>query len=202
MTTNTVFTVFAYYNEPKVARALPMPEDDAGPSEEIGLIREEAWTDGYLTGRQALANETAAQTIAAKLLTSLHDLETTAAQEADTTSLAIADLLANMVIAAASDDWSSHLPGRVRMVAERIKPTLSKSPEFTLRDADGVSRSFADLTDLSRAIEANPVVQDVTIRWHWGEAMISRTELLKDLREAIFPLSAGLVNEQNARQQT
>ena len=57
------------------------------PSEEIGLIREEAWTDGYLTGRQALSNDQGGQTVAAKLLTSLHDLEATAAQATDMASL-------------------------------------------------------------------------------------------------------------------
>jgi len=43
------------------------------------------------------------------------------------------------------------------------------------------------------------VGEDVTIRWQRGEAIISRTNLLEDLREAVMPLSAGLVNEQNAR---
>jgi hypothetical protein len=52
------------------------------------------------------------------------------------------------------------------------------------------------------ALDGDMAREDVTIKWHRGEATISRTAILEDLRAAIMPLSAGLVNEQNARHQT
>jgi hypothetical protein len=51
-------------------------------------------------------------------------------------------------------------------------------------------------------LEAGGGGQDVTIRWQRGEATISRMALLADLREAIIPLSAGRIIEQDARNQT
>ena len=117
----------------------------------------------------------------------------------DAASLAVADLLINTVIAVASDDWPAKLFGRVRMIADRIKPALTVAPEFVLRDDGGTERRFGDIASLSRALDEGVVGEDVTIKWQRGEATISREALLEDLREAVIPLSAGLVNEQNAR---
>jgi hypothetical protein len=98
-----------------------------------------------------------------------------------------------------SDDWPVKLLDRVRMIADRIKPALIVEPEFVLRDDGGTERRFGDISTLSRALDEGIVGQDVTIRWQRGEATISRESLLEDLREAVIPLSASLVNEQNAR---
>jgi hypothetical protein len=76
---------------------------------------------------------------------------------------------------------------------------LTVEPEFLLRDDSGIERRFGDVASLSRALDDGVVGEDVTIKWQRGEATISRTALLEDLREAVLPLSAGLVNEQNAR---
>jgi hypothetical protein len=69
-----------------------------------------------------------------------------------------------------------------------------------LRDDAGLERRFGDISSLSRALDEGIIGEDVTIKWQRGEATISRETLLEDLREAVIPLSAGLVNEQNARQ--
>jgi hypothetical protein len=135
----------------------------------------------------------------AKLVTSLHELDSRTADAVDAASLAVADLLVNTVIAVASDEWPRKLLSRVRMVADRIKPALTVEPEFLLRDDSGTERRFGDIASLSRALDDGVVGEDVTIKWQRGEATISRTALLEDLREAVIPLSAGLVNEQNAR---
>jgi hypothetical protein len=137
--------------------------------------------------------------LTAKLLTSLHDLTARTAQEVDAASLAVADLLISTVISVVSDDWPAKLLGRVRMIANRIKPALTVAPEFILTDDGGTERRFADIDSLSRALDEGVVGEDVTIRWQRGEATISRAALLEDLREAAIPLSAGLVNEQILR---
>jgi hypothetical protein len=194
--------VFADFNE---TRGEPEPapiEEEPSQDEAIVNIREEAWTDGYLIGRQKPTGDRADQALTAKLLTTLHELETNAAEAVDAASLTIADLLVNTVIAVASDDWPGMLLGRVRRLAERIKPALTVTPEFLLRDNYGTERSFADISELSRALEDGMGGEGVTIRWQRGEATINRTALLEDLREAVVPLSAGLVNAQNARQQS
>ena len=99
-----------------------------------------------------------------------------------------------------SEDWPAKLLGRVRMIAERVKPALTVAPEFVLRDDGGTERRFADIYSLSRALDEGVVGEDVTIRWYRGEATISRATLLEDLRDAVMSLSASLVNEQDARQ--
>ena len=113
----------------------------------------------------------------------------------DAASLAVADLLVNAVIAVTSDDWSARLLDRVRAVADRIKPALTVAPEFVLRDDSGTARCFDDISDLSQALEAGNTGEAVTIRWHRGEATISRTAMLEDLRDAIIPLSADPPND-------
>jgi hypothetical protein len=200
MTTDTLFAVFADFNDARVDYPLPPPAGDPAPSfDEIGQIRAEAWTDGYMAGRQEPGMEPAGSCLTARLVTSLYDLDTRTAEAVDAASLAVADLLLNTVIAVACDDWPRKLLSRVRMVADRIKPALTVEPEFLLRDDSGLERRFGDVASLSRALDDGVVGEDVTIKWQRGEATISRTALLEDLREAVLPLSAGLVNEQNAR---
>jgi hypothetical protein len=200
MTTNAMFTVFADFNDfPDEPPTQPMEEASPSTDEIIGQIREEAWTDGYLTGRQEPNGEPAEASLTARLVTSLHELDGRTAEAVDAASLVVAELLVNTVIAVASDEWAHKLLGRVRMVADRIKPALTVEPEFLLRDDSGIERRFGDIASLSRALDDGIIGEDVTIKWQRGEATISRTALLEDLREAVIPLSAGLVNEQNAR---
>jgi hypothetical protein len=187
MTTEAILAVFA---EVQIAA----PEQ----------VHDETWTDGYLTGRQDRGTPNDDLTISAKLVTSVCELQEKAAGAIDAASLAVADLLVNTVIALTEDDWSAGLMDRVRLVADRIKPALTVAPEFVLRDDQGILRSFDDISKLARALETGSVGEDVSIRWQRGEATISRSALLEDLREAIVPLSAGLsanhpVNERNAR---
>lgn len=198
MTTDTMFAVFADFND-RAHEPPPVVEEAPPAVDERGQIREEAWTDGYMTGRQEPADKSADGCLTAKLVTSLHDLDAKAAEAVDAASLAVADLLINTVIAVASDDWSAKLLGRVRMVADRIKPALTVEPEFVLRDDGGTERRFGDIASLSRALDDGIVGEDVTIRWQRGEATISRKAFLEDLREAVIPLSAGLVDTQDVR---
>lgn len=201
MTTDAMFAVFANFNDFR-EEASPTLVEEASPTADsiIDQIREEAWTDGYMSGRHEPSGETTDASLAARLVTSLHELESRSAEVVDAASLVVADLLVNTVIAVACDDWPQTLLSRVRMVAERIKPALTVEPEFLLRDASGTEHRFGDIASLSRALDDGTVGEDVTIKWQRGEATISCTALLEDLREAVIPLSAGLVNQQNARQ--
>jgi hypothetical protein len=198
MTTDVMFAVFADFNDFRKEPAPPVEEPSRIADGITDQIREEAWTDGYMTGCREPANA-ADTSLTARLVTSLHELDSRAAEAIDAASLAVADLLVNTVIAVASEDWPRKLLSRVRMVADRIKPALTVEPEFLLRDDSGTERRFGDIASLSRALDDGVIGEDVTIKWQRGEATISRTSLLEDLREAVIPLSAGLVNEQNAR---
>lgn len=203
MTTDTMFAVFEDFNDRRDEPPPPLVEEDHPPARDIGQIREEAWTDGYLTGRQQAVAATADPPgTTAELLTSVHDLEAKAAGAVDAASLAVADLLVDAVIAVIDGDWSVRLIDRVRTVAERIKPALTVAPEFVIRDKSGAEHHFADITELSRALEHDHGAEDVSIRWQRGEATIGRTALLEDLRDAIIPLSAGRTDATHARQHT
>jgi hypothetical protein len=199
MATDAMFAVFANFNDP-TDEPPPLPAE-AAPTvfDETFQIRQEAWTEGYLAGRQEPVNEIADGKLTAKLLTALDDLTAKTSDAVDAASLAVADVLISTIISLASDDWPAKLLGRVRMIADRIKPALTVAPEFVLTDDSGTERRFADLDSLSRTLDEGVVGEDVTIRWHRGEAAISREALLEDLREAVMPLSAGLVNEQIPR---
>jgi hypothetical protein len=199
MTKDALFAVFANFND-QTDEPPPPPVEEAPPVfDETVQIRQEAWTEGYLAGRQEPGNEIADGKLTAKLLTALDDLTAKTTDVVDAASLAVADLLISTVISVVSDDWPAKLLGRVRMIADRVKPALTVAPEFVLRDDGGTERRFADIDSLSRALDEGVVGEDVTIRWHRGEAKISREALLEDLREAVIPLSAGLVNEQIPR---
>lgn len=198
MTTDAMLAVFADFNDPG-DEPPPPAEEDHSAADEIGRVREAAWTDGYLTGRRDPGRGHADRVLTAELLTALHDLDGKTADAVDAASLAVADLLVGAVIAMASDAWPAGLAERVRMVADRVKPALTVAPEFILRDDDGTERLFADIAGLTRAVEDGLSGESVTIRWRRGEATISRTSLLEDLRDAVMPLSAGLVNAQKAR---
>jgi flagellar biosynthesis/type III secretory pathway protein FliH len=198
MSPEALFAVFANFND-HVEEPPAAPVEEAPPAiDETIQIRQEAWTEGYLAGRQEQRNEIPGAKLTAKLLTALDDLAATTAQEVDAAALTVADLLISTVISAVAEQWPANLLNRVRMVADRIKPALTVTPEFVLRDDDRTERRFADIDSLARALDEGIVGEDVTIRWHRGEATISRETLLKDLRDAAIPLSAGLVNEQNS----
>lgn len=199
MTTDTTFAVFEDFNEPRETPDPPPVEDTPSPFDELGEIREEAWTDGYLTGRQERDAHANDRNNAARLLTSVHELDARAAEAVEAASLVVADLLVNTVIAVTADNWSARLLDRVRAVADRIKPALTVAPEFVLRDDNGTAQCFGDISALSHALEAGNTGEAVTIRWHRGEAIISRTALLADLRDAIIPLSASQPNGQTTR---
>lgn len=200
MTTDAMFAVFANFNDFREEPTLPQVDEALTAADEIiGQIREEAWTDGFLTGRHEPIGKTADAGLSAKLVTSLHELNCRTAEAVNAASLVVAELLVNTVIAVASDDWPRNLLSRVRMVADRIKPALTVEPEFLLRDDSGTERRFGDIASLSRALDDGVIGEDVTIKWQRGEATISRTAFLEDLRAAVVPLSVGLVNEQNAR---
>jgi hypothetical protein len=202
MTTVTALAVFADFNEPR-EEPPPSPVDDVpSPAGDLGEIRDEAWTEGYLTGRRERDAHDGDQTVTAKLLTSVHELDSSIARAVDAASLAVADLLVSTVIAVTSDAWPSRLLDRVQAVADRIKPAVTVAPEFVLRDDDGTTRCFGDISKLSQALEIGHTHEAVTIRWHRGEATISRTALLEDLQDAIVPLSVGRENAQNARNPT
>jgi hypothetical protein len=202
MATDTMFAVFEDFNDERDEPSPPPPEEASVPFSEIGEIRDTAWTEGYMTGRQECGSQDNVTPLAARLVTSVHDLGATTLQAVDAAALAVADMLVNTVIAVTSEAWSARLLDRVRMVADRIKPALTVAPEFVLRDDDGTEQNFNDIAELSRVLEAGGAGQDVTIRWQRGEATISRMALLADLREAIIPLSAGRIIEQDARNQT
>jgi hypothetical protein len=202
MTTDTMFAVFEDFNEPRDDPPAPPAEEEPLPFGDIGGIREAAWTEGYLTGRQNSGTQDSDQPLTATLLTSVHELGTTTSEAVDAAALTVADLLVSTVITLTSDTWSTRLLDRVRMVADRIKPALTVAPEFILRDDHGTEQHFGDISDLSRVLESGCVGEDVTIRWQHGEAAISRTAFLEDIREAILPLSAGRVSEQHRGDRT
>ena len=52
MTTDTMFAVFANFNDPGDEPAVLVADDVLDPPDNTGEIREQAWTDGYMTGRQ------------------------------------------------------------------------------------------------------------------------------------------------------
>jgi len=201
MTADTIFAVFEDFNDRPDEPPPLVAEPEPLASAEIGEIRSATWTEGYLTGRRNGGGPDGDRQLTAKLLTSVYELSGKTVEAVDAAALAVADLLVNMVIAVTSDGWPARLLDRVRMVADRIKPAVTVTPEFLLRDGDGTVRQFADISDLSRVLEAGGGGEDVTIRWQRGEATISRTALLEDLREAIIPLSAGRTSEQNAGKQ-
>ncbi len=202
MTTDAIFAVFEDFNEPRDEPHAAPEEDASLLSDGLGEMREEAWTDGYLTGRQERSGHGGDPNLTARLLTAVHELDCNTARAVDEASLAVAGLLVSTVIAVTSEEWSVRLLDRVRAVADRIRPALTIAPEFLLRDDSGTERRFSDISALSEALEGGITGEDVTIRWHRGEATISRMALLEDLRDASVPLSADRMNEQRARHMT
>ena len=191
MTTETILAVFEDFNERR-AGSLPAPaENELTDPVELSRISEEAWTDGYLTGRHDHSKPGDDRTLTARLLTSVHELDAKVAEAVEVASLAVADLMVNTVVAVTSDSWSSRLMERVQAVTERIKPALAVAPIFELRDDTGSLYLYENISDLSRALE-NGSGEDVTIRWQRGEATISRTALYDDLCAAIIPLSSDI----------
>jgi hypothetical protein len=194
----TALGIFADFNDSwDTSRPAPAAPPAVDPTPGIRL---EAWTEGYLAARGEPQGADPTAATMASLLTSLHDIGAETATAIEAASLAVAGLVVNTVIAFADAEWSATLPNRVRALADRIKPALTVAPEFVLRDTEGVERRFADIAALTRALDDGISGEDVTIKWQSGEAAISRSVLLEDLRDAVLPLSGGLVNEQNVRQ--
>ena len=200
----TAVLLFADFNdiqesarEAATPAAETTPDPHAAPAADI---RRQAWTEGYLTARRAACAEDPTGASMARLLSSLDRLRGEAAAMAESASLGIATLILDAAIAIADDDWSASLPARVRVLMDRIGPALTVAPEFVLRETGGAERRFADIGSLILALDGAIGCEDVTMRWPHGSASIGRDLLLEDLRDAVRPLSAGLVNEQNSRQ--
>jgi flagellar biosynthesis/type III secretory pathway protein FliH len=194
--------LFADFNDiPEADRDTPPPPPvQEPPADPTADIRQQAWTEGYLTARRAHIVEDPAAASMARLLSSLDTLRTESAAMAKTASRAIASLILDTAIAVADEAWSASLPGRVQALMDRVRPALTVAPEFVLREASGVERRFADIGALTLALDGGIGCEDVTIQWQQGRASIGRDVLLEDLREAVRPLSIGLVNEQSSRQ--
>jgi hypothetical protein len=194
-----MFAVFEDFNE---IRDEPPPPPSSS-IEDMPLlpddVRSEAWTAGYLTGSAERSAGSSDQKLAAKLLTSIYELNTKVSDAGEAASLAVAELLVNTVIASTSDAWAKRLLERVRQVAVRIRPALTIGVKFLLTDELGDVHCFRDVTEFSRLLEDGGVVKYVSIQWQRGEATMSQVDLLEDIREAIIPLSAGLVAEQHRR---
>jgi hypothetical protein len=199
MASDSTRAVFADFNDHLCEPPTPLVEEKPPAFDDIGHVREEAWTDGYLTGRKEPGSDAGDGKLIAKLLASLDALDVKTAEAVDAASLAVADLLITTVVTIACDDWNAQLRRRVRMIAEHIKPVLAVAPEFVLLDDGGTERRFDDIFGLSRALDSGIAGEDITIRWKRGEATISRQALLRDLREAAIPLSPNSANGQNAR---
>jgi len=107
MTAGTMFAVFADFNDHGDEPAPEPVEAEPSHADEIGHVREQAWTEGYLTGRQEPACGGGDGQLTAKLLTSLYELDAKAGDAVDAASLAVADLLVNTVLAVTSEDWSA-----------------------------------------------------------------------------------------------
>ena len=191
--------IFVDFNEPTDTPEPAPPQPELPPPDPVADIRQEAWTEGYLSGCRAAGTEPPEATLMAKLLTGLHALGSEMTAAIDAAALTVAGLLVETIIAAAGDEWSATLSARVHALAQRLKPALAVAPEFLLRDAAGVEHRFADITALTRMLDAGVIAEDVTIAWQRGHATISRSALLEDLRHAVLPLSEGLVNEQPIR---
>jgi hypothetical protein len=186
MINDAALAVFADFND---KRDEPPPVADVPPVGDLDEIRDQAWTDGYLAGSHERELPPHDPIIAARLLTAVHELQATLTQTVDEAAIAVAHLLVDAVIAITGETWPARLADRVRAIADKIKPAMDVAPEFVLRDDDGATRCFGDITDLSRALETAHTAESVTVRWHRGEATISRTELLQDLCDAFVPLS-------------
>lgn len=200
MASKTLIAVFEDFNDRHEAPSVPLAEPEICES---APGRDESWTDGYLAGRRGRDPDSDRPGLAATLLTSVFALDEKASAAVAAASLVVAELLVNTVIAAvAADDWPVRLIDRVRTVADRIKPALIVAPEFIVRNEHGDPRSFSDISQLSRALEDSKDSGHISIRWQRGEAIISRSDLLEDLRQAIMPLSSGLPKEQFFRTQT
>ena len=200
----TAVLLFADFNDiPERAgeTAAPAPEATTEldpPADPTADIRRQAWTEGYLTARGTPVEDPARASMA-RLLSSLDTLRGEAAAMTKATSRGIAALILDAAIAIADDAWSASLPARIRVLMDRIGPALTVEPEFVLREAGGTERRFADIGALTLALDGGIGCEDVTVQWPHGSACIGRDLLLEDLRDAIRPLSAGLVNEQNNR---
>lgn len=196
----TAVMIFADFNEPGAMPPPPTCEPESRPSiDPMASLMQEAWTEGYLAGRQEPVAEDPVAHMLARLMTSLHNIGVETDVATETASVAVAGLVVDAVIAVAADEWSATLPGRIRALAERIKPALTVSPEFLLLDTAGTERRFADIATLVQTLSDGVTGQDVTIKWQRGQATTSRSALLEDLRDAVRPLSAGLVNEHTVR---
>lgn len=191
--------IFVDFNEPVDAPQPAPPPLELPPPDPTAAIRQAAWTEGYLSGHAAARAEPMDAAPLAQLLTALHDLETELTAAVETAALTVAGAVIDTVIAAAHDEWPASLPRRVHALAQRLKPALTVAPEFRLRDPTGAEHRFPDLAALTQALEAGAPAEDITIAWHRGQATISRSMLLQDLRHAVVPLTEASNNEQPIR---
>ncbi len=186
MANDSVMAIFANFND--ITEAPPVIAE-AGPSQADLLdIRTEAWTDGFLAGQRG---GTAAPDRTASLLTAVHALKAAAEDASETAALSLADLFVKALLTATDESWSAMLGERVRKVAARIKPVLTNTPDYLIRDVHGEEHHFTDISALCRALDDGLPGNDVTISWQHGQAFIGREAFLHDLRDAFTPLSTG-----------
>ncbi len=189
MATEIILTPFENFNDHKQCTVDVIAETEIHCRE-----KDEAnsWTEGYLFGYRNNDTAIAARNMAASLVTLVSAMNERTPAEVEAASLAVADFL---LLAITSEDWPLRMPGRVKLVAEQLKPALGGTPEYILREEAGILHRFDSLSDLLFAVESGVSSDDVSIRWRRGEATISRSRFLADLRQAISPLQISRTTE-------
>jgi hypothetical protein len=196
VTTDMKLTVFEDFNEPRNEPVNLNVADDPHPSEDT---HGEAWTAGFLAGRQERGSDNGERTLTAQLVTSVFAMHKQASTSISAAAIEVANLF---IVAVAADNWPVQLGNRLHMVAERIKPALTGTPEYLLWDNRGIEHRFAETSEIIEALSADNNCERVSIRWKRGEATISRSALVEDIRRAIVPLSSGRSNQQHSRNLT
>jgi len=152
----------------------------------------DSWTEGYLIGRENKNAVINTRNLGATLVTLVSEMNERTPTEIEAASLAVAHFL---LLAIASEDWPLQTLGRVKLIAEQIKPLLDGTSEYILREQTGILHRFDSLSDLFFAVESGVTSDEVSIRWRRGEAIINRSRFLKDLRQAIIPVQISRTAE-------
>lgn len=177
------------------------PEDaDLAPPEptftvaEMSATRNEAWNEGYITasrsGARALGRES--QQVFADLLARAEDMDDRLDAMAEHYADAIARWLVQVFVTAFPAMAADSMDGRIRRVAEQLRPVLRSQTRIGVRDATGCAVWCETMADVWRHVQTRqveePACGDIVISWPQGEARISNETTWQAILAAVMPL--------------
>ena len=155
---------------------------------DTGDTNVEYWTEAYLAAPLVCASD---RLVRAGLLPSIAEIHTAARESGEAVASTLAVSLTEGILNAAAAVWRIHLADRVGAIRNQIRMALAPEVVLVITDSQGSTYRFGDVSELLKSMNLRDGLSAVSVEWAYGKAVLSRSDLLRDLAITIEPVAIG-----------